>query len=77
MLESEKIDSRFFVFSEKIYNLLSSVLFAADRAELVRKFCQAFVAGAMSAVEDAFFSLFAIEFFKANVALSTLLYRLF
>ena len=57
--------------------MLDSEFFAADRADFVRKISQAFEAGAMSAVKNAFLSLVVVVFFLANVAFIALELRLF
>ncbi len=71
MIKSEKI-AEDCVSSEKLDDLLGSVLFAAVWAEFVGKFIQALEAKAVAAVKSALLSLFPVVFFQANVTPSTL-----
>ena len=59
---------------EEFDDLLGSELFAANWTELVWKISQAFEAGAMAAVKDALFSLVAVVFFQADVALRAVVF---
>ena len=69
-------DAQQSVFLKELDNLLGSEWFAADWAELVGKIGQAFEAGAMAAVKDALFTLIAVVFFQADVALVAIVFWL-
>jgi hypothetical protein len=61
---------------EEFDDLLDSVLFAADWAELLGKIMQAIVAGAMAAVKNALSSIIAVVFFQADAALAAIVFWL-
>ena len=65
------------VFLKELDDLLGSELFAANWTELVGKISQAFEAGAMAAVKDAFFSLVVVVFFLTNVTLAEIVFCFF
>jgi hypothetical protein len=61
---------------EEFDDLLDSILFAADLAELLWKIGQAIEAGAMAAVKNALSSIIAVVFFQADVALAAIVFWL-